>query len=66
MYAVNEYMCFIFIWCAQSSCGGERFLCASESRAKHAQCFDVALHAASQSVVVASKDYKVYLYKYRS
>lgn len=48
------------------SSSGERLVYALESRAKHAQCFDVALQAATQSVVVASKDYKVYLYKYKN
>ena len=36
---------------------------ALESRVKHAQCFDVAL-ADDGSVVLASKDFRVYIYRY--
>ncbi|ESP00015.1 hypothetical protein LOTGIDRAFT_178023 [Lottia gigantea] len=36
---------------------------ALESKVKHAQCFDVALMD-DGSVVLASKDYKLYIYKY--
>lgn len=40
-----------------------RFIRAMESRVKHAQCFDVALMGAS-SIVLSSKDFRIYLYKY--
>lgn len=36
---------------------------ALESKVKHAQCFDVALMDDS-SVVLASKDYRIYIYRY--
>lgn len=36
---------------------------ALESRVKHAQCFDVAL-VDDGSVVLASKDYRLYLYRF--
>lgn len=36
---------------------------ALESKVKHAQCFDVAL-LEEGSVVLASKDYRLYLYRY--
>ena len=36
---------------------------ALESRVKHAQCFDVAL-ADDGSVILASKDFRVYIYRY--
>lgn len=42
-----------------------RFIRAMESRVKHAQCFDVALMGAS-SIVLSSKDFRIYLYKYAS
>ncbi|KAL3083752.1 hypothetical protein niasHT_036745 [Heterodera trifolii] len=38
-------------------------LSAFESKVKHAQCYDVAL--IDDSVVLASKDYRLYLYKYQ-
>lgn len=38
---------------------------ALESKVKHAQCFDVAL-VEDGSVVLASKDYRLYLYRYQS
>uniref|UniRef100_A0A0M3I2J2 B-box type zinc finger protein ncl-1 n=1 Tax=Ascaris lumbricoides TaxID=6252 RepID=A0A0M3I2J2_ASCLU len=38
-------------------------LSALESKVKHAQCFDVAL-VEDGSVVLASKDYRLYLYRY--
>ncbi|CAD5213803.1 unnamed protein product [Bursaphelenchus okinawaensis] len=38
---------------------------AMESKVKHAQCFDVAL-LEDGSVVLASKDYRLYLYRYQS
>lgn len=37
---------------------------ALESKVKHAQCFDVAL-VEDGSVVLASKDYRLYLYHYQ-
>lgn len=37
---------------------------ALESKVKHAQCFDVALVDES-SVVLASKDYRLYLYRFQ-
>lgn len=37
---------------------------ALESKVKHAQCFDVAL-VEDGSVVLASKDYRLYLYRYQ-
>lgn len=37
---------------------------ALESKVKHAQCFDVAL-VDDGSVVLASKDYRLYLYRYQ-
>ncbi|KAK7496532.1 hypothetical protein BaRGS_00012184 [Batillaria attramentaria] len=40
-----------------------QLLSALESKVKHAQCFDVALMS-DGSVVLASKDYKLYIYKY--
>lgn len=40
-----------------------RLVTALESRVKHAQCFDVAL-ADDGSVVLASKDFRVYIYRY--
>ena len=40
-----------------------QLLNALESRVKHAQCFDVALMD-DNSVVLASKDYKIYIYRY--
>ena len=36
---------------------------ALESKVKHAQCFDVALMD-DGSVVLASKDYRLYIYRY--
>lgn len=42
-----------------------RLLSALESRVKHAQCFDVAL-LDSDSAVLASKDYRLYVYRYGS
>lgn len=36
---------------------------ALESKVKHAQCFDVALMD-DGSVVLASKDYRIYVYRY--
>jgi hypothetical protein len=36
---------------------------ALESKVKHAQCFDVAL-TDDGSVVLASKDYRIYVYRY--
>ena len=38
---------------------------ALESKVKHAQCFDVAL-VDDYSVVLASKDYRLYLYRFAS
>jgi tripartite motif-containing protein 2/3 len=40
-----------------------RLVTALESRVKHAQCFDVAL-ADDGSVVLASKDFRVYIYRF--
>ena len=40
-----------------------QLLSALESKVKHAQCFDVAL-LDEGSVVLASKDYRLYLYRY--
>lgn len=40
-----------------------QLISALESKVKHAQCFDVALMD-DGSVVLASKDYKLYIYKY--
>ncbi|VDK53503.1 unnamed protein product [Cylicostephanus goldi] len=37
---------------------------ALESKVKHAQCFDVAL-VDETSVVLASKDYRLYLYRFQ-
>lgn len=40
---------------------------ALESKVKHAQCFDIALlRDASDSIVLASKDYRLYVYRYRN
>ena len=36
---------------------------ALESKVKHAQCFDVALMR-DGSIVLASKDYRLYIYRY--
>uniref|UniRef100_A0A914QR67 Uncharacterized protein n=1 Tax=Panagrolaimus davidi TaxID=227884 RepID=A0A914QR67_9BILA len=36
---------------------------AMESKVKHAQCFDIAL-IENGSVVLASSDYRLYLYRY--
>ncbi|CEF66933.1 Brain tumor protein [Strongyloides ratti] len=41
-----------------------KLLHALESKVKHAQCFDVAL-VEDGSVVLASKDYRLYLYRYQ-
>jgi tripartite motif-containing protein 2/3 len=38
---------------------------ALESKVKHAQCFDVGLMD-DGSIVLASKDYRIYVYKYNS
>jgi tripartite motif-containing protein 2/3 len=38
---------------------------ALESKVKHAQCFDVGLMD-DGSIVLASKDYRIYVYKYMS
>ena len=40
-----------------------KLLSALESKVKHAQCFDVALMD-DGSVVLASKDYRLYIYRY--
>ena len=40
-----------------------QLLSALESKVKHAQCFDVALMD-DGSVVLASKDYRLYIYRY--
>jgi hypothetical protein len=37
---------------------------ATESRVKHAQCFDVALMN-DGSMILASKDYRIYLYRFQ-
>ena len=40
-----------------------QLLAALESKVKHAQCFDVSLMD-DGSVVLASKDYRLYIYRY--
>ena len=40
-----------------------QLISALESKVKHAQCFDVAL-LDDGSVVLASKDYRLYVYRY--
>lgn len=40
-----------------------QLLNALESKVKHAQCFDVALMD-DNSVVLASKDYRIYVYRW--
>ena len=40
-----------------------QLISALESKVKHAQCFDVALMD-DGSVVLASKDYRLYIYRY--
>lgn len=40
-----------------------RLMSALESKVKHAQCFDVALMD-DNSVILASKDYRIYIYRY--
>lgn len=40
-----------------------QLISALESKVKHAQCFDVAL-TDDGSVVLASKDYRIYVYRY--
>ena len=40
-----------------------QLLSALESKVKHAQCFDVSL-TSDGSVILASKDYRVYVYRY--
>ena len=40
-----------------------QLLGALESKVKHAQCFDMALMK-DGSIVLASKDYKLYIYRY--
>merc|ERR1719481_1422122 len=40
-----------------------QILWALESKVKHAQCFDVALMK-DGSIVLASKDYRLYIYRY--
>ncbi|KAI1286837.1 B-box type zinc finger protein ncl-1 [Halotydeus destructor] len=42
-----------------------QLISALESKVKHAQCFDVALMD-DNSVVLASKDYRIYIYRYLS
>ena len=37
---------------------------ALESKVKHAQCFDVSLMMDEASIVLASKDYRLYIYRY--
>lgn len=37
---------------------------ALESKVKHAQCFDVSLMIDDASIVLASKDYRLYIYRY--
>ncbi|MCP9258905.1 Brain tumor protein [Dirofilaria immitis] len=46
-------------------CQDGTMISALESKVKHAQCFDVAL-VEDGSVVLASKDYRLYLYRYQS
>ena len=52
----------ILIKILSSSFTGQ-LLSALESKVKHAQCFDVALMD-DGSVVLASKDYRLYIYRY--
>ena len=52
----------ILITILSSSFTGQ-LLSALESKVKHAQCFDVALMD-DGSVVLASKDYRLYIYRY--
>jgi tripartite motif-containing protein 2/3 len=40
-----------------------QLISALESKVKHAQCFDVSLMD-DGSVVLASKDYRLYIYRY--
>ena len=40
-----------------------QMISALESKVKHAQCFDVSLMD-DGSVVLASKDYRLYIYRY--
>ena len=40
-----------------------QLLGALESKVKHAQCFDMALMK-DGSIVLASKDYRLYIYRY--
>ena len=40
-----------------------QLLGALESKVRHAQCFDMALME-DRSVVLASKDYRLYIYRY--
>jgi hypothetical protein len=42
-----------------------QLICALESKVKHAQCFDVGLMD-DGSIVLASKDYRIYVYKYNN
>ncbi len=46
-----------------SSTQDGQLLNALESKVKHAQCFDVSLMD-DGSVVLASKDYRLYIYRY--
>lgn len=51
-----------FIWFDFLNLDGQ-LINALESKVKHAQCFDVAL-TDDGSVVLASKDYRIYVYRY--
>ena len=46
-----------------SSLEAGQLLGALESKVKHAQCFDMALMK-DGSIVLASKDYRLYIYRY--
>ena len=46
-----------------SSLKAGQLLGALESKVKHAQCFDMALMK-DGSIVLASKDYRLYIYRY--
>ena len=59
---LGKYNSLILIKILSSSFTGQ-LLSALESKVKHAQCFDVALMD-DGSVVLASKDYRLYIYRY--
>ena len=52
-----------FLTTLPNYCFPTQLIGALESKVKHAQCFDVA-HMRDGSIVLASKDYRLYIYRY--